>query len=141
MILLDTNAVIAILNGQPLSVRERLAESIRAKEEVAISSIVLFELHYDVARSQRKAKNAERIRVLLSGPVNVLAFDEADAKTAGELRATLEGAGTPIGPFDVLIAGQALRRGATFVTANTREFRRVPGLGVEDWASSTQHRR
>jgi tRNA(fMet)-specific endonuclease VapC len=65
----------------------------------------------------------------------VLPFDEQDAKTAGDLRATLESAGRPIGPFDLLLAAQALRMGATMITANVSEFRRVDGLSWQDWTT------
>jgi tRNA(fMet)-specific endonuclease VapC len=63
-------------------------------------------------------------------------FDAADAEEAGDIRAALERAGTPIGAYDILIAGQARRRGAVLVTANTAEFRCVPGLRIEDWAAA-----
>ncbi|WP_123834434.1 PIN domain-containing protein [Methylobacterium currus] len=66
-------------------------------------------------------------------PLAILPFDAADAHRAGEIRAALSLAGTPIGPSDVLIAGQASQRGTAPVTRNVREFRRVPGLTVEDW--------
>jgi tRNA(fMet)-specific endonuclease VapC len=102
---------------------------------IAVSSIVLYELWYGVARSARRRENAERLRVFLSGGIEVSAFDEEDARTAGDLRATLEGAGTPIGPYDLLIAAQALRTGATLVTANVAEFTRVPGLQWQDWSA------
>lgn len=133
MILLDTNAMIAVLNGRPAGVRERLSAAVRSGEAVATSSIVLFELQYGVARSRRKAENAERLRVLMSGPLQVIPLDEEDAMSAGDLRGRLKALGKPIGPFDLLIAGQALRRGATLVSANTREFGRVPDLRLEDW--------
>ena len=64
---------------------------------------------------------------------NTLAFDAQDSVTAGNIRAQLEIKGTPIGPYDVLIASQALVRGLTIVTHNTREFMRIPGLPIEDW--------
>jgi tRNA(fMet)-specific endonuclease VapC len=70
----------------------------------------------------------------------VLEFDEEDARHAGEIRAQLASKGTPIGPFDVLIAGQARARELTLVTHNTSEFRRVPGLKVEDWKGSPPQR-
>lgn len=63
----------------------------------------------------------------------VLEFDEEDARQAGQIRAHLASKGTPIGPYDVLIAGQAMARGLTLVTHDTSEFQRVPGLKVEDW--------
>ena len=77
----------------------------------------------------------ERLRVFLSGGIAVSAFAEEDAMTAGELRATLEAAGTPIGPYDLLIAAHALRSGATLVTANVSEFARVPSLQWQDWTA------
>jgi predicted nucleic acid-binding protein len=69
----------------------------------------------------------------VTGPVDVVAFEREDARAAGAVRAALAAAGAAIGPYDVLIAGQALARGATLVTHNVREFGRVAGLGVEDW--------
>ena len=64
----------------------------------------------------------------------ILTFDPGDAQEAAEIRASLEAKGTPIGPYDILIAAQARRRGAVLVTANRREFERVSGLMVTDWA-------
>jgi len=133
--LLDTNAVIALLKDEPAIFRKRLRRTVSRGAAIAVSSIVLYELWYGVARSARRRENAERLRVFLSGGIEVSAFDEEDAKTAGELRATLEGAGTPIGPYDLLIAAQALRTGATLVTANLAEFTRVPGLQWQDWTT------
>src|SRR5215471_12372212 len=95
---------------------------------IAVSSVVLYELWYGVAKSPRRRDNAERLRIFLSGNLDVIPFDEEDALAAGDLRATLEAAGTPIGPYDLLIAAQGLRSGATLVTANVSEFARVPGL-------------
>jgi len=131
---LDTNAVIALLKNEPADVRRRLRRVVSRGAAVAISSVVLYELWYGVARSARRCENAERLRVFLSGSVDVVAFDEEDAMAAGELRATLEAAGTPIGPYDLLIAAQALRTGATLVTANVSEFARVRGLAWQDWS-------
>jgi tRNA(fMet)-specific endonuclease VapC len=133
--LLDTNAVIALLKDEPAIFRKRLRRAVSRGAAIAVSSIVLYELWYGVARSARRRENAERLRVFLSGGIEVSAFDEEDAKAAGELRATLEGAGTPIGPYDLLIAAQALRTGATLVTANVAEFTRVPGLQWQDWTA------
>lgn len=73
------------------------------------------------------------LSTFLGAGVDVIDFDAADAREAGDIRAHLKRAGTPIGPYDVLIAGQARRRGARLATLNAREFARVPGLIVEDW--------
>jgi len=131
--LLDTNAVIALLKNRPRSVRNRLRRVASGGTSVAVSTVVLYELWYGVARSQRRRENAERLRVFLSGKIDVAPFDEEDAAVAGDLRAALETAGTPIGPYDLLIAAQALRAGATLVTANVSEFARVRGLVWQDW--------
>ena len=134
--LLDTNAVIAVLKNQPASVRHRLRRALSEGASIAVSSVVLYELWYGVARSERRRENAERLRVFLSADISVLSFGEEDARAAGDLRASLEGAGTPIGPYDLLFAAQALRLGATMVTANVSEFGRVDGLSWQDWTNA-----
>jgi tRNA(fMet)-specific endonuclease VapC len=131
--LLDTNAVVALLRNRPVRVRERYREAEKSGDYLALSSVVLFELWYGVEKSGRVQENTERLRVLLSGDLDLLDFDDEDAQAAGRVRAALERIGTPIGAYDLLIAGQALRRGLTVVTANTSEFSRVTGLSWEDW--------
>ena len=134
--LLDTNAVIAVLNKKPETVRERLRQVLTAESRVAISSVVLFELAYSVAKSLHRDANTQRLRTFLAGQVDVISLGPEGAWRAGELRASLERQGTPIGPYDVLIAAQALQLDATLVTANFAEFGRVQGLKWEDWSQS-----
>ena len=131
---LDTNTVAAIINGEPAAVRARFKAALADGGIVAISSIVLFELHYGVSNSTRQRENSERLRLFVSSGVTLMPFDDGDARSAGTIRANLNAKGTPIGPYDVLIAGQALRNSATLVTANTREFQRVDTLMIEDWS-------
>jgi tRNA(fMet)-specific endonuclease VapC len=131
--LLDTNTVVALLKNKPARVRERLRQVVSENAVLAVSSIVLFELWYGVARSGRPQENTERLRAFLAGDISPLPFDDQDAAVAGKVRASLEAAGTPIGPYDLLIAAQALRTGATLATANVSEFARVPGLLWQDW--------
>jgi len=133
--LLDTNAVIALLKNHPPGVRSQLRRVVSEGASMAVSSVVLYELWYGVARSERRRENAERLRVFLSGNIDIVPFDEEDAVAAGDLRAALEGGGTPIGPYDVLIAAQALRTRATLVTANVSEFARVRDLLWQDWTA------
>lgn len=135
MICLDTNAVIGILHNRPSSFRDRVADAKKARTEIAVSTIVLFELRFGADRSARPAENHERIRAFLAGPIQVLPFDDDDAIEAGKLRAILKAAGTPIGPYDLLIAAQARRRKVPIVTANASEFDRVPGLKRLDWSA------
>jgi tRNA(fMet)-specific endonuclease VapC len=133
MICLDTDAAIALLAGEESPARSRFERSVARGETVAASTLVIFELWFGAAKSARKGSNSRKIAEFVSGPVQVLNFDASDAEEAGEIRAVLRRAGTPIGPYDVLIAAQARRRNALLVTANTREFARVPRLKIEDW--------
>ena len=132
--LLDTNACIALINGEPAQVRKRFEHATGESAQVFVSSVVTFELWYGVAKSKREEFNTRRLRTFLSGPVSVLPFEEADARAGGSVRAALEVSGKPIGAYDVLIAGQALHRQLTLVTANVSEFSRVKGLVWQDWA-------
>lgn len=134
--LLDTNACIALINGTQVHVRRRFQRAAARDSILLLSSIVAFELWYGVAKSRRKDSNTQRLDAFFAGPLEWTLFDEDDARAAGAVRAELEAAGTPIGAYDVLLAGQARRRGATLVTSNVREFRRVAGLKWEDWATS-----
>jgi len=130
--LLDTNACIALNKGEPASVRPRFDKAVLAGAQVWVSTVVLFELWYGVACARPK-ENAEDLATFLAGPVRVLNFEEQDAREAGHVRTSLERIGKPIGAYDVLIAGQALRHKLTLVTANTKEFARVKSLVWEDW--------
>jgi tRNA(fMet)-specific endonuclease VapC len=125
--LLDSNAIIAIMKGHPgFLTRLRRYQPL----DFGIPAIVAHELFYGAYKGLKTADNLARVDAL---QFEVLEFDREDARQAGELRAKLAAAGTPIGPYDVLIAGQALARRLTLVTHNTREFQRVPGLSIEDW--------
>ena len=126
--LLDANALIALLNGTQSVLARRVRRQRPA--DVAISAIVAHELYYGAFKSQRRASNVARLDALR---FEVLEIDKEDAIAAAELRATLAIAGTPIGPFDVLIAGQAIARNLVLVSHNTREFSRIPQLQLEDW--------
>ena len=132
--LLDTNACIALINGKAPSVRTRLQKVLAEDAKVLVSSVVAFELWYGVAKSARSEANARLVETFFAGPVSMLAFDPEDAKVAGRVRAALEAVGKPIGAYDLLIAGQAVRHQLTLITANGKEFGRVKGLEWEDWA-------
>lgn len=132
-ILLDANVVIALLNGRPPEVRVRLAQELDHGAVVYFSSVVDFELRYGISKSQRRALNEASLDKLLSGPYVYLDFGREAALQAAEIRAGLERMGTPIGAYDLQIAGQALAFNLTVATANLREFQRVSGLKVESW--------
>ncbi len=126
--LLDANAVIALLNDSRSVTAQRARR--HKPDDVGISAIVTHELYYGAFKSQRATHNAALVDTL---QFEVLEFDRQDARHAGEVRALLAARGRPIGPYDVLIAGQARARGLTLVTHNTAEFSRVPALRIEDW--------
>ncbi len=128
--LLDANAVIALLNDTA----SRAAQRARRERpgDVAMSAIVAHELFYGAFKSRRAAHNVALVDALQFA---VLDFDREDARQAGKVRAYLAGKGTPIGPYDVLIAGQAMARNMILVTHNRSEYARVPGLRIEDWQS------
>jgi len=134
MICLDTNAVIASINLRPPTVRARLEQALAEAAPVGLSAIVLFELWYGIKKSARAGLNTLTLATFLALDVTPLPFEPDDAQEAADIRAALERTGTPIGPYDVLIAAQARRRDALLITANRREFARVPGLRMEDWA-------
>jgi tRNA(fMet)-specific endonuclease VapC len=126
--LLDANAVIGLLNDNTSRTAQRARRE--RPDDVAVSAIVAHELFYGAFKSRRAAHNVALIEAL---QFVVLEFDKEDAHQAGQIRALLSSAGTPIGPYDVLIAGQAVARDMILVTHNTQEFARVPGLRFEDW--------
>jgi tRNA(fMet)-specific endonuclease VapC len=135
MICLDTNAVIAAVNQRKPCVRRRLEQALVDRVTVGISTVVLYEMWYGIRKSMRPQANTEVLANFLALDVTLLPFEPEDAEEAGDIRAVLERAGTPIGPYDILIAAQVRRRNAVLITANEREFARVPGLKTEDWAS------
>jgi len=131
--LLDTNACIALINGNPPSVRAKFRKATDLGGQVFVSSIALFELWYGVAKSSRRDFNKKRLEIFFAGPIHPLSFEDQDAEIAGVIRADLESIGKPIGAYDLLIAGQAIRNKLTLITANLSEFARIKELAWADW--------
>lgn len=129
--LLDTNTCIYALSGRHFSVTERVSGLTRG--EAVLSVIVFGELLFGIAKSQRR-KDAEQRLAALTDAISVAALPPDSARHYADIRADLERNGTPIGANDLWIAAHARAVGLTVVTSNTREFRRVPGLRVENWA-------
>src|ERR1700693_1780005 len=126
--LLDANAVITLLNDHTSKLAKR-ARRFRPTD-IGLSAVVVHELFFGAFKSRRATQNIALVDAL---PFLVIEFGKEDARRAGELRALLASRGTPIGPYDVLIAGQAIARNLVLVTRNVNEFRRVPGLKIENW--------
>jgi tRNA(fMet)-specific endonuclease VapC len=131
MYMLDTNMCIYLIKRRPPAVLERFQAHVPG--EILVSSITVAELHYGVEKSRHQEQNRNALELFL-GPLQVADFDAEGAQHAGNIRATLERLGTPIGSYDLLIAGHARSLDMILVTNNTGEFDRVPGLRVENWA-------
>jgi tRNA(fMet)-specific endonuclease VapC len=133
MFCLDTNVIIGVMTRRAPRLDDRLRAELLHGSRLFVPAPVLVELRYGAAKSAAPERNHARLDDFLSAVPEVAAFDTDDAAEAGDIRAYLERRGKPIGPYDVLIAAQARRRGAVLVTLNRREFERVPGLMVTDW--------
>ncbi len=129
--MLDTNICIYAIKHKPETVIQRFLR--HDPEEMCISAVTYAELMHGVEKSRAVEKNRIAIFLFLS-PITVLEFHAPAAEEYGKIRAELERKGTPIGPMNLLIAGHARSEGLILVTNNTREFERVEGLIVEDWA-------
>ena len=132
MILLDTNVIVHYLKGDAAIVA-RIQNASRG--ELAIPAIVLYELEYGTLRSRLPARRRRELQAGLEH-IQHVPFDSVAAIAAASIRVELEKQGSTIGPFDILIAGTAVSRGAALVTNNAAEFSRVPGLRVLDWRSA-----
>lgn len=131
--MLDTDICIYAINEKPPSVLQAIR--LHQPQGLGISSITAAELHFGVARSG-STRNLQALRRFLDA-LEVAPFDPVAAELSGSLRAWLASQGTPIGPYDTLIAAHAHALGATLVSNNMREFERVPGLKLENWALQT----
>ena len=129
--LLDADTCIAVMRNHPLAV-QRMAGV--APADCAISTITIYELYTGVEKCAKPAKERAKVDLLLT-PVRQVPFEAGAAKEAARIRAFLESQGQMIGPYDILLAGQALADSLILVTANTGEFARVPGLTLENWQS------
>ena len=129
--LLDTNICIYIIRQKPASVLARFNE--HAVGEIGVSTITVAEMSYGVQKSSRVEQNEQALLQFLA-PLVIAEFDFAAALAYGQIRTDLASRGTPIASLDTLIAAHGLALGATVVTNNSREFARVPGLRVENWA-------
>lgn len=129
--MLDTNICIYAIKNKPISVLEKLKQY--NPEEICISSITYSELCYGVEKSQNIERNRIALTLLLSN-IDIVSFDTKAAFEYGKIRANLEKRGTHIGPMDMLIASHALSLNYVLVTNNTKEFKQVDNLSLENWA-------
>ena len=126
---LDTNTLIYFFKGIGNIQRQLLS---LPPNEIGVPTIVLFELEVGIAKSSSPRKRISQLKDF-TALVNVIPFGPVEAKTAAQIRAKLEKKGIPIGPYDVLIAACAKAKNLILVTHNTKEFKRIEGLRLEDW--------
>ena len=136
--LLDTNICIYLIKKRPKQVLQQFAR--HSPKDVAISSVTLFELEHGAQKSRLQDRAANALKKFLL-PLTVVDFDKEAASKAASLRAHLTKKGTPIGGYDLLIAGVALARGMCLVTSNIGEFEKIEELQVESWVSSQEELR
>jgi len=128
--LIDTNICIYIMNNHPPEVLEKFKHV--GVGEVGISSISVSELHYGACKSKKIEQNIKRLEEFLY-PFEILTYDENASREYGKVRSQLEKKGQVIGPLDLLIAAHAISKKLTIITNNTREFKRIRSLRVENW--------
>lgn len=128
--MLDTNICIFLIKHKPDTVIRKLM--MHDPEDICISAITYAELRHVVEKSQAKERNQIALTLFLS-EIKIVPFDDLAAQVYGAIKADLQRKGTPIGPLDTLIASHAKSLDLTLVTNNTREFKRVDALKLEDW--------
>jgi tRNA(fMet)-specific endonuclease VapC len=130
-LMLDTNICIYLIKEHPAPVLDRFAA--HPVGDIGVSVITLAELEYGVAKSSRPARNRAALDQFVS-PLEVASFDRPAATAYGRLRALLDKRGQPIGSMDLLLAAHAISLDVRLITHNVKEFGKVPGLRIEDWA-------
>ena len=129
--MLDTSICVDLIRQRSEPILRKLKR--RRPEDLCVSAVTLNELEYGVAKSSDPDKNRLALAEFMT-PITVVPYDERVAGDYGRVRAELERAGTPIGSLDMMIAAHALALGLTLVTSNEKEFQRLPGLKIENWA-------
>ncbi|KIC86403.1 type II toxin-antitoxin system VapC family toxin [Pantoea agglomerans] len=133
--MLDTNICSFIMREQPAAVIKRLEQAVLRNHRIVVSAITYAEMRFGTIGRKASPRHAQLVDAFCARLDAILPWDRAAVDATTEIKAALTAAGTPIGPNDTAIAGHAIAAGAVLVTNNTREFARVPGLVLEDWAS------
>lgn len=133
--MLDTNICSFIMREQPEAVLQRLQQAVLRKNRIVVSAITYAEMRFGAVVKKASPRHTQLVVAFCQRLDAILPWDRAAVDATTDIKMTLAAAGTPIGPNDTAIAGHAISAGTVLVTNNTREFRRVPGLLLEDWVS------
>jgi len=134
--MLDTNICSFIMRERPIAVLKRMQMAVEEQSEIVISAITYYEMLLGVIGRKASPRHAELVEAFAKRVSAILPWDHAAAEEAVHIRRELGAKGTPIGDNDAMIAGHAIAVDCVLVTNNTREFRRVENLRLEDWAST-----
>jgi tRNA(fMet)-specific endonuclease VapC len=134
--LLDTNVLIDLVFARGPTLTARYISELTAATPLFLSTVTVFEFRFGAERSRRREFQLEALERFLTS-VSILDFTESNARAAALIKAELSRAGTPIGPYDLMIAAQARTHDLAVATGNIREFGRVTGLTVEDWGAAS----
>ena len=132
--MLDTNICSYIMRERPLAVLERLQRAVEAQDEITVSVITYYEMLLGTIGRKASPRHAPLVETFVARLSAIIPWDAEAAMAATQLRKELSEKGTPIGNNDAMIAGHALAANCVLVTNNFREFSRVPGLEIENWA-------
>ncbi|MCR1568185.1 MULTISPECIES: type II toxin-antitoxin system VapC family toxin [Mixta] len=133
--MLDTNICSFIMREQPEAVIKRLEQAVLRNHRIVVSAITYAEMRFGTIGKKVSPRHGLLVEAFCARLDAILSWDRAAVDATTEIKAALTAAGTPIGPNDTAIAGHAIAAGAVLVTNNVREFERVPGLVLEDWAN------
>jgi tRNA(fMet)-specific endonuclease VapC len=133
--MLDTNICSFIVRKHPLSVLEKLQAAVEAGDSVVISVVTYYEMRLGTIGRRASPRHVALVEGFLTRVSAILPWDRRAAEEATRIRQDLDARGTPIGGNDTMLAGHALAADCVLVTSNMREFARVTGLRVEDWAT------
>lgn len=133
--MLDTCICSYIMREQPEAVIRRLEQAVMQRHRIVVSAITYAEMRFGTLGKKASPRHARLVESFCIRLNAVLPWDRAAVDETTELKATLAAAGTPIGDNDTAIAGHAIAAGAILVTHNMKEFERVPGLRLENWAA------
>ena len=134
--MLDTNFCSFIIRERPTEVLEKLQACVDAQQRIVISAITYAEMRFGSISKKASTKHAGLVSTFVARLDGILPWDTAAVDETTRVRIALASCGAPIGDNDAAIAGHALAAGTVLVTNNVREFKRVPGLRIEDWVAS-----